>query len=103
MILSLFKKEVVDPFVQENFKRIYDFIVGQAVLRCGFRFLEIDVKSAGEIKHPHRLDFVPKDVIIVHNEKNASITINYSSFDRDYLYFNVSVPTKIRLLVGRFE
>lgn len=102
-MLSLLKKEIIDLYIQENFKRISDFIVGQAIMRCGFRFLEIDIKNSGSIRYPHQLDFVPKDVIIIHNEKNAAITINFSKFDREFLDFTASSPTKIRVLVGRFE
>jgi hypothetical protein len=100
----LFRKEIDDGFTQENFKRLGDWSEKEALLRCNFYFKVIDVPNAGaNQKFPHQLNFVPVDVIIMHNSNNASITLNYSKFDATNLDITASGATQLRCLVGRYQ
>jgi len=100
----LFRKEIEDEFSQENFKRLGDWSEKEAILRCDFQFRVIDIKSSGSNqKFAHLLNFVPLDVIIMHNSNNAVITLNYSKFDDTFLDFNSSGPTQLRCLIGRYK
>lgn len=104
MIPFFFKKEIDDEYIQENFKRLTQYLKDEALLRCNFKFLQIKISQPeNRIKYPHQLDFIPKDIIIVHNLNNAVVTFHYADFDKSNLIFDVSASTELRLLVGRFE
>lgn len=101
---KLLLKEVPETFSQENFKRIEDYLRSQALDKCGFEFLELVLPSAvtnSEVRH--HLGYVPKDVILMHNLNNVSVTFLYSSFTNTSLYITTSGATTLRLLVGRYE
>lgn len=100
----LLRKEIEDAYTQENFKRISDYAAKYPLFRCNFQFLSINVEKAGaNQKFAHSLDFVPIDVIIMHNSNNAAITLNYSKFDATSLDITSSGPTTLRCLVGRYQ
>jgi hypothetical protein len=100
----LFKKEIGDQFAQENFKRLGDYAENNPLFRCRFEFLTIEIPGAvTNFKFPHQLDFLPKDIIIMHNYNNVSVTFNYSKFDLKNLDITASEKTTLRCLVGRFE
>lgn len=100
----LFKEQVLDDFVKENFKRIYNYLVGEPILRFEFGLLEINVTApATEAAYPHALGFTPKDAIIVHNLNNQPFTLHYSKFDKTNIYFSCPASTVVRLLIGRYQ
>jgi len=104
MFPFLLRKEVEDEFSQENFKRIQDYFIAQALDRCNFQFLEIPVTGVvTNKKFRHRLGFVPKDIILMHNLNNQSVTWNYSLFSSTELDFDCAGSTILRILAGRYE
>lgn len=99
----LFRKDIEDPLVQENFLRIMDYHGSDPYTRCGFQFLSIPIPSAvTNFKFAHGLNFVPMDVIITHNLSNATIVLNYDKFDAISLDITSSAATTLRLFVGRY-
>jgi len=104
MFPFLLRKEVEDEFSQENFKRIQDYFSSLAIDRCNFKFLEISVTGAvTNKKFKHRLGFVPKDIILMHNLNNQAVTWNYSLFSNSELDFDCPGSTILRILAGRYE
>ncbi len=100
----LFRKEIEDQFAQENFKRLGDYAAKYPLFRCNFQFLSISIPAAGtNQKFAHGLDFVPLDVIIMHNSNNVNITLNYLRFDNTNLDITSSGATTLRCLVGRYQ
>lgn len=104
MFPSLFKKEIEDTFIQENFRRIVDYFAGEPLNKCGFKFFKIEVPGAvTNFKWPHSLGYQPKDVIVMHNEQNATVTFNYLKFNSTSIDLTSSGATTLRILLGRFE
>lgn len=104
MFPFLLRKEVEDEFAQENFLRIQDYFKSLAIDRCNFQFLEIPVVGAvTNHKFRHRLGFIPKDILVMHNLNNQTVTWNYSLFSSIELDFDCAGTTLLRILVGRYE
>lgn len=99
----LLRKEVKDEFSQENFKRIQDYFTGLALDRCNLEFFEVEYAGAvTAAPHPHQLKFIPKDVILLHNLTNTSVTFLYDQFDRTNIYITTGAATTLRFLLGRY-
>lgn len=101
---NILTKEIDDTYSQENFKRIGDHFAKDAVTKCGFEFLT--VTFAGSVTNfnlTHHLGYVPKDVILMHNLNNATVTFTYSAFTSSAIIVTVSAATTLRMLVGRYE
>ena len=104
MFPFLLRKEVEDEYSQENFLRIQDYFKSQALDRCGFKFITIEVPGAVTNQaFQHRLGFVPKDILVLQNSQNVTLTWNWSAFTSTDLVFTTSGATSLRLLVGRYE
>lgn len=104
MFPSLFKKEIEDAFIQENFKRINDFFLEDPVSNGGFKFFEVSIPTAVTgYQHPHNLGYQPKDVILLHNSTNATVTFNYLAFDKTFIDITTSGATVLRFLLGRIK
>jgi len=98
----LLRKEIEDPYVQENFKRLMDYGNANPLDRGNFKFFSIEIPNAvSNFRYRHGLGFVPLDVIIMHNYNNVAVTLNYSKFDSNELDITAAGATTIRCLVGR--
>jgi len=96
-------QEIKDGYVQENFKRLRNFLEMDAVTRCDFKFVEIPVAAAGvDIPFRHNMGYRPIDIITMHNFSNATVTFNFAMFTATDLYLTSSGSTTLRLLVGRY-
>jgi hypothetical protein len=100
---GLFKKEIVDAFAQENFRRILDYFAVDPVSRSSFEFVETTISGA-VTNSPvlHHLGFAPKDVILMHNLNNATVTFSYSLFNSTHIYVTSTAATTLRMLIGRY-
>lgn len=100
----LLKKEIEDLYTQENFKRLGEYYLQDALTRCKFEFLTLTTTgSVTNFKLVHKLGYVPKDVILMHNLNNATVTFSYASFDSTSITLTVSAATTLRMLVGRYD
>jgi len=100
----LLKKEVEDVYTQENFKRLGEYFRMEPLTRCRFEFLEASIPGAvTNMQILHKLGYQPKDVILLHNSTNATVTFSYSLFTNESVYVTSSAATTIRFLVGRYE
>lgn len=105
----LFRKEIEDPYVQENFKRLMDYGGANPLDRSNFQFISIDIPApvppatSINFRYKHSLNFVPVDVIIMHNSNNIPIILNYSKFDSKELDITASGATTLRCLIGRYQ
>lgn len=114
MFPKLFRKEVQDAFVQENFVRIQDYFTASDLERCSFKFYEIPwpppeledlvvFSYPYRIAFPHGLKFVPKDVVALSSNPSATtVTWHYEDFDETYVYATVSAAVTLRVLLGRY-
>lgn len=102
MFPFLFRKEIVDEYTQTNFKRLQDYFAADPVTNMEWKFFEIPA-AAGTNFYPHRLGFVPKDIVVTYNSGNATITWIYTQFTDQLIKFTSSSPTVLRVLVGRYK
>ena len=102
MFPTLFRKEIDDEFIQANFQRLMDYFDDHPMIQGDFKFFEIELPSAvANFTYPHNLGYQPKDLILMHNSQNVTVTFNYLSFDREFISFTTSGATTLRFLLGR--
>jgi hypothetical protein len=92
------------PYVQEFFRQIQDFINNDPILATGFKFYEITVdKSVVEFTYPHRLTFMPKDVILLNVSDEESVTFHYDNFTNTNLVFTTTGACTFRAFIGTYR
>jgi translation initiation factor IF-1 len=103
--LTLLLNEIKDQYVQENFKRVENFINESPIFKPQFVFNEITTSAAVTNKvYKHNLSFTPKDVILMHvSPYTATVTWRYNKFDSNFIYFDTSAAVTIRFLLGRYD
>lgn len=100
----LFRKEIEDQYIQENFNRIGEFFKLWPLTRSGFVFREYAIDGAlTDQPIPHRLSYIPKDIIITHNLNNVAVDFDYLAFDKENIVISTSGPTTLRMFLGRYE
>lgn len=102
-MLKLYTTQIEDQYVQENFKRIQQFTRDEPTLNGNFKFFEIVVPSAvtGK-KFKHNLGFTPRDVIFLSATNNVLPVWKYDNFDGEYIEFDTSGATTIRVFIGKY-
>lgn len=104
MFPDLLRKEVDDPYIQENFSRIQDHFKDSALERMGFVMYRLTFAGAvTNFRFPHGLSYIPTDILITKNSNNVAVTLNWSLFNSQFLDLTVGGATDLRLLVGRYE
>lgn len=102
MFPVLLTDQVEDQYAQENFLRISNYFEEFPIDRCSFHFFEkIFTQAETNFRFPHSLTFVPKDVILLHNYNNVSVTWRYSQFNFESVFLDVGAATTLRFLLGR--
>ncbi len=104
----LLLREIEDPYVQENFIRLKEAFVENPLLRGQWRFMELTFKgnlTAEAI--PHRLGFIPTDVLQTALKGTGTLTWLYATFDEENVYVTTSGtsatdPLIVRAFIGRF-
>ena len=100
----LFRKEVENEYIRDNFTRLMDYFTKSPVERCGFSFIEIVVTAAvTNLDYPHGLGFQPKDIIVMSVSNNATLTLKYDNFTDSTIRITTSAATTVRTLIGRFS
>lgn len=101
--------EVLDTYVRDNFKRLFDFLRLETQL-MGFKHCEVVVTAADTIIFSHNLGFLPKDVIVTRNSGPGTVTWNYSDFTNSAVSLTVSGasvtetnPQTIRFFLGTYQ
>jgi hypothetical protein len=103
--------EIVDRYIRENFRRLNAFLELPGTQLVGFQHMEITISAPGEnIKVPHNLGFVPRDVIVSRASGPGLIQFNYASFTATDLDLSVvaGTPTRadpsiLRIYVGTHQ
>lgn len=101
-MLKFLLEDVKDEYSRENFRRIEleaavnPFLLGQFVLK-EYAF----PAAVTNLKVPHGLSFLPKDVILTYKTGAGALTINYANIDGTNLDLTTSGACVVRLLVGR--
>lgn len=104
MIGKLILKDIQDPYVQENFLRLQQFLNNDIFLNSELKFFEVTFTAAvTNFRFKHNLGYLPKDAWLTGQSGTATVTFNHSLFSKDFLDITTSAATTIRFLAGRFR
>lgn len=104
-LIRLLRDEIKDTYIRDNFRRLQDFLNVDPLRKGQFKFYEIVLKTAAvNAVYPHRLGFLPFDVLhlSVRLPDTATVTWHYDKFDEINLVFSTSGGCTIRAYIGRY-
>lgn len=101
---KLFLEEIADKYIQENFRRLREYLTLEPLLRGRFYFFEIGVSGAvTDQKFAHNLGFPPQDVLQTSLVGPGTLTWKYDQFTRDFLVFSTTDKCTVRVYIGSFN
>lgn len=105
IFFNLFKKEIQDPKIQENFRRIEEFITKSPLLKSDLKFFEVETVSAvANLRFKHNLGYLPKDLIQLSvRPSSVVVTWNYDLFDRDFIDLSTTGAASVRFFLGTYN
>lgn len=102
--MNLQIEKVEDPIARENFQRLQDDSLKDALPKGQWKFFEIVfTKAVTNFKYPHSLGFMPKDIIQTSLKGAGSLTWNYNLFDSTNLNITTSGACTVRAFVGSYS
>ena len=103
-MISLFLQEIKDVFTRENFLLLQRGFNEEPLLKGNFKFFTYTFDSAvSGFEVPHRLGFIPKDVLLLSATNSATVTFDYQAFSTTTIKVTTSASTTIRAFLGRYE
>lgn len=103
-MLKLLLKDIKDTLIRENFAKVQENINADAIPKAQFKFFEITLADAvTNLRYPHRLGFMPKDVITTFVSDSESVIWNYDLFTSEFLDITTSGACTIRAFIGRYR
>lgn len=101
---TFFLKEVGDPYIRDNFRRLDNFLRDFPFAKGEFKFFEIVITGAvTNFDFLHNLGFLPKDVITTNVSNNATVTWKYDSFTTTTVRLTTSAACTIRAFIGTYR
>lgn len=101
---DLILKDIVDPYIQENFFRLGKFFIGFSLFKGNFKFFEFTFDRALTNQNvAHGLGFRPTDIIQTSLIGPGTLTWEYSSFDDKSLVVTTSGACKVRAFIGAYR
>lgn len=103
-IPELILKDVQDPWIRENFKRISEYMLRDPLGRAIWRFREIEFVSAQtNAKVHHGCGFKPLDIIQTSSIGVGTVTYNFGLFDDETLDITSTGACTVRLFIGAYR
>lgn len=97
-------KDIVDPWVRENFRRVNEFFQKDAMFRGSWKFIEKEIPQAStNLRITHGLGFKPLDVILTSKIGAGAITFNYDLFTPLEIDVTTSGTCTVRFFVGAYR
>lgn len=97
-----FLNEITDRFIRRNFELLRDFFRTESPM-LGFKHFSITF--TGNVAHyqtPHKLGFLPKDILVTSQVGVGTVTWHYDEFTEDLLDLTVSGMTGDELTIRFF-
>jgi hypothetical protein len=102
--IELILKDIDNEYVRENFSRILEYFKKDALRIAGFKFFEITFSEGKtDYKYPHRLGYIPKDIIVTNTSDNEAVVFKYDDFTREHFYMDVSGACTVRFFAGTYR
>jgi hypothetical protein len=104
VLIDLIFKDIEDPYVQENFFRLREFLANQVFFDGDFKIFDISIPAATDrFRIRHGLTFIPADIINLAFEGDGNYFFHYQEFDRENLFVSTNGPVRIRFLAGKLR
>ncbi len=102
-MIEFILKDIADVYIRENFKRLGVWVKSLKLLKANWVFYEItfDVAVTNQ-RYPHRLGYLPKDIILTNVSDSASVIFNYDLFDKEFFDLTTSGACTVRFFAGTF-
>lgn len=95
---------IEDEYVRENFERLSNFLLNDGLLRGEWKFFTITFTAAvTNLKYPHHLGFLPKDILQTSKTGAGSITFNYDLFTATNLDITTTGACVVRFFAGSYK
>lgn len=94
---------IEDANIRESLQWIYEYLSDISLLRGQFEHFDIEIQGATTEKIPHKLGFIPKDVILTSVVGTGVPTFEYAEFDKTYIVVSTTASCVIRFFAGRYE
>ena len=102
-MIRLFYENIVDQLVRDTFRRVSDFINGQDLLKCDFKFRTYTFDAAvTNLRIPHGLGTIPRDVIVTSVTNDETVTFHYSDFDASEIEVTATGACVVRYFIGTY-
>jgi hypothetical protein len=102
-MIRLLYEGLVDPLIKDLFKKLADYLNAQHLLKADFIFKEITFTAARtNMKVPHGLNKVPRDLIQLSVTNGIAVTWNYDLFSNTELDVTVSAAGSVRFFIGTY-
>lgn len=96
--------QIKDITVRESLQWMYDYLQAVPLLSSNFEHFEQEfLKAETEVSVPHRLGFVPKDVIETYKTGAGAVTFVYEKFSPTNLVITTTGPCVLRFFAGRYQ
>lgn len=97
-------KDIDDPYIRENFKRLESFLQDFPLFRGEWRFFELTFSAAvTNEKRAHGLGFTPLDVIQTSVAGAGDITFNHSEFSDTTIDVTTTGACVVRCFIGAYK
>lgn len=103
-MIEFILKDIKDEYIRENFTRLSAWMRSFNLINPNWKFFEITF-TGGLTNHryPHRLGYMPKDIIVTSVSNGGSVVFNYDLFNKDYLDLSVSGACTVRFFAGTYR
>lgn len=98
---SLNLSRIDEPQVRDNFKLLEEELKNSPIVSGEWRLFDREFLSANTYRISHRLGFKPLDMITTYS--TATFTTNLAGATDEAIEVTVTVPGRIRFLLGRMK
>jgi len=99
---TFFEKEIQDGYVQQNFRKLREFLIAETPL-LGFKFFEVEFKAATVdpgFDYVHGLGFQVSDALLTFVSNGAVVSFVYDSFTKESVRLTATKECVVRFLLG---
>lgn len=97
-------KDIEDPYVRENFKRILNYLEEFPLFRGEWEFFTLNIgSSVTNLNLAHGLGFKPLDVIQTSSIGAGTLTFNYSKFTDETISVTTTGACSVRCFIGAYK
>lgn len=102
--IELILKDIEDEYVRENFFRIAEYSKKDNIRKPLWTFFEITFSDGGtNIRYPHRLGFLPKDIIVTRVTNGENVVFEFDSFTTTHFVLSPSGACTVRFFAGTYK